>query len=176
MTGSYHSNSNAATRSPLMTAKMRFSGQHGVITVPRDHIKFCQSIGGGVLLSQIIYWTAVVETKWPERDGWFYKTYDEWMDEIWVPRKAVIAHIAEFVRQGFVETKTKKNPQGAPTKWYRFLPEMFEPLYEQFLETQCSLIAVQHCERHRPQAGNALRWQQTDRCGSEPHAHLLLFG
>jgi hypothetical protein len=126
-----------------MIAKMRSAGQHNIISIARDDIHFCQSLSGGVLLSQIIYWANVTEQKFPEREGWFYKTYQEWMEEICLPEKTIRWFIAQFERLGFLETKTKKNPQGNPVKHYRFLPDMFEPLYVEFLETGSPPVPAQ---------------------------------
>jgi hypothetical protein len=44
------------------------------------------SVSAGLILSQAIYWTEVVEEKQPDRGGWFYKKQAEWTDETCLSR------------------------------------------------------------------------------------------
>jgi hypothetical protein len=44
------------------------------------------SVAAGLMLSQSVYWTGVVEEKQPDRGGWFYKTQAEWTDETCLSR------------------------------------------------------------------------------------------
>jgi len=44
------------------------------------------SVPAGLMLSQAVYWTGVVEEKQPHRRGWFYKTQAEWTDETCLSR------------------------------------------------------------------------------------------
>src|SRR5215813_11475833 len=44
------------------------------------------SVSAGLMLSQAIYWTEVVEDKQPNRGGWFYKTQAEWTVETCLSR------------------------------------------------------------------------------------------
>jgi hypothetical protein len=144
-TNTYYHNNSRNARSPLMKLKMRFSGGNGILSVGRDNIQFCNSLEGGVLLSQLIYWADVVERMYPEREGWFYKSYQEWRGEFCIAEKAVRQWVAKFCEFGFLEVCTKKNHKGHPTKHYRFLPEAFEKVFVRFLqgdepETQCSSV------------------------------------
>lgn len=66
------------------------------------------SVGGGVFLSQCIYWTK--RTTLP--DGWFYKTADEWYDETYLTRRE-----QETIRKRLVSINIlKEEKRGVPAK------------------------------------------------------------
>jgi hypothetical protein len=44
------------------------------------------SVPAGLMLSQAIYWTSVVEAHQPHRGGWFYKSQPQWTDETCLSR------------------------------------------------------------------------------------------
>jgi hypothetical protein len=44
------------------------------------------SVTAGIMLSQALYWTGVVEEKQQGRGGWFYKTQKDWRDETCLSR------------------------------------------------------------------------------------------
>jgi len=54
-----------------------FMGQQNTLVIPRELIRFVGDINASLLLSQLIYW----QDK-GGKDGWVYKTYAEWTDEL----------------------------------------------------------------------------------------------
>lgn len=91
----------------------QFSGQKQVLTIPRLYIAMTGDHLEALLLSQIVYWSA--RTKNP--DGWFYKSYQEWDEELGMSQYQV-KRAATALREFGVETKLKK-ADGAPTLHYR---------------------------------------------------------
>ena len=56
-----------------------FVGQTNVLTIPRTLLRYMgDDLNGGILLSQILYWTGRTKNE----EGWFYKTYADWKEEI----------------------------------------------------------------------------------------------
>lgn len=65
-------------------------------------------------LSQLFYWQGKTKSK----DGFFYKTYKDWHDEIRVPKHSISRYAAEFEKAGLLTTKVAK-VNGAPTLHYK---------------------------------------------------------
>ena len=56
-----------------------FMGQASILTIPKELIHYCEGdINSALLLSQLIYWQDKIKNK----EGWIYKTYKDWEDEI----------------------------------------------------------------------------------------------
>src|SRR5690606_8506648 len=72
----------------------------------------------GTLLSQMLYWCD------KGKDGWFYKSYVEWEDEVFLSEYQVRKHTKQFIEWGIVETKLQK-VNGAPVLHYRIIRENF---------------------------------------------------
>lgn len=92
----------------------KLSGQSNIVAVPR---LFCQAAGsleGGTLLAQMLHWC----DKGRDPDGWFFKTYIEWHDEVYLTEYQVRKFSKQFEELGFLETKLKK-ANGSPTLHYR---------------------------------------------------------
>ena len=106
------------------------SGQYNNLTIKKTHIKFTGSIAGGLLLNQMIYWSHRTD----DPEGWFYKSYPDWEDEICVKQKTVHRLAQEWKERGFLEVKVK-NRTGTPINHYRFLMGPFEDLYAKFLDS-----------------------------------------
>jgi len=92
-----------------------FSGQQSIIGCHRIYCKFMDGLEGGVFLSQIIYYS----DKGKRRDGWFYKTYEEWEDELQLSAYKIKKFADQLVAMGILETTIMK-ANGAPTVHYRF--------------------------------------------------------
>lgn len=70
-------------------------------------------VTGAVLLSQAIYWSKRLEE---DRDGWFYKTRDEWNEETGLTRKEQETARKKLTSLGILEEKL----QGIPAQlWFR---------------------------------------------------------
>lgn len=91
------------------------SGQANILTIPKVYIDLLDGdINSALLLSQCVYWSDRTTSK----DGWFYKSYREWGEEIRLSQYAVNRSASKLKKLGFIETKLKK-ANGAPTVHYR---------------------------------------------------------
>lgn len=96
------------------------SGQNNVLTVPRVFIDVTGDIESALLLSQIIYWN----DKTTNKEGWIYKTYGEWEEELGLNEYKVRKAANNLKKLDFIETKLKK-ANGAPTLHYRIKSNNF---------------------------------------------------
>lgn len=92
----------------------RLSGQENVFTVPRIYVQYTGDLTTAVLLNQIVFYS----DKSKRRDGFFYKTYEEWEKEICLSKRQVRYATDKLKELGIVETKIKK-ANGAPTVHYK---------------------------------------------------------
>lgn len=106
------------------------SGQSNVLTIPRLFIDIMGSIEGGLLLSQMIYWS--------DRGGedWFYKKMSEWEEETTLSSYKVRKYSDAMVAQGWLDSRVKKDASGTPVTHYKFninaFVESVYPDYEKF--------------------------------------------
>lgn len=92
----------------------RVSGQDNVFTVPRLYVEYVGDLTTAILLNQIVFYS----DKSKRKDGFFYKTYKEWDEEICLTERQVRYSINKLKNIGIVETKLKK-ANGAPTVHYK---------------------------------------------------------
>lgn len=96
------------------------TGQANILTIPRIFVDYTGSLEAALLLSQVIYWS----DKGGSGDGWFFKTYHEWRDEICLTEYAVRKAANKLTDMGILETKIKK-AKGSPTVHYRLKIDIF---------------------------------------------------
>ena len=83
------------------------------IAFNRDFVRLGIGITGALFLSQLVYWSK--RTK----DGWFYKTADEWEEETGMSRKEQETARKRLREAGILSEKK----QGIPAKLYFMLNE-----------------------------------------------------
>ena len=91
-----------------------FCGQSNIMSIPRVFIKWTGSIETALFLSQIVHWS----DKGHREDGFFYKSNDEWCEELGLSLYAVKKAKRELSELGIIETKLLK-AKGTPTTHYR---------------------------------------------------------
>lgn len=89
-----------------------FFGQQNTFTIPKILVQALHSHTKALYLNQLIFWSSKKE------DGWFYKKYSDWNDEILISESQIRRFTREFERLGFLETKRKKI-NNTPHCWYR---------------------------------------------------------
>lgn len=104
-----------------------FAGQSNILTVPVAFIRYAGTLEAALLLSQILYWSDKTE------DGWFYKSYKDWEDEIALGEYEVRKAAKSLKVKGILETRLKK-ANGAPTVHYRLKEGHFSESILQFLK------------------------------------------
>lgn len=82
----------------------QFSGQNNIIPIPSIYLKITEDYPTAALLNQLIYWSDRAHRK----DGYFYKSYKEWEDEIYLSKYQVMRSIKKMKSMGIVETALKK--------------------------------------------------------------------
>lgn len=92
----------------------KLSGQENVFTVPRIYVQYTGDLTTAILLNQIVFYS----DKSKRKDGFFYKTYEEWEQEICLSKRQVRYSTDKLKELGIVETKIKK-ANGAPTVHYK---------------------------------------------------------
>jgi hypothetical protein len=106
-----------------------FIGQSNTLTIPRVLIDYTGTIEASLLLSQLLYWT----TK-SKKDGWVYKSYKKWHEEISLSEYQV-RKSTKYLRDkmDIMETKIKKI-NGNPTLHYRIKTTNFLDSFLEFLK------------------------------------------
>lgn len=105
-----------------------FAGEKNFVVAPVTYIRFTGSLEAGILLNQMIYWA----DRTNDTEGWFYKSYTEWAEEIFLPEKTIRKIAKDFMSKKFLQCKVKKNYAGNPTVHYLFLWDVFAAQFEAF--------------------------------------------
>lgn len=92
----------------------KFSGQNNVIPIPVIYLEITEDYPAAALLNQMVYWSD--RTK--RRDGYFYKSYQEWNEELYLSEYQVRRATNKLKSLSLVETSLKK-ANGAPTLHYK---------------------------------------------------------
>ena len=92
----------------------KFSGQNNVIPIPVVYLEITEDYPSAALLNQMIYWSDRTKRK----DGYFYKSYQEWHEELYLSEYQVRRATNKLKALGLVETSLKK-ANGAPTLHYK---------------------------------------------------------
>lgn len=82
----------------------QFSGQNNIIPIPVIYIEITEDYHTAALLNQLIYWSDRTSRK----DGYFYKSYKEWEEEIQLSKYQVMRATKKLKNMGIVETALKK--------------------------------------------------------------------
>lgn len=92
----------------------QFSGRNNVVPIPVIYLEITDDYPSAALLNQMIYWSDRTNRK----DGYFYKTYNEWFEELRLSEYQVRRATKKLKSLGFVDTALKK-ANGAPTLHYK---------------------------------------------------------
>ena len=91
-----------------------FSGTERHITVPRVYLELLGDFNTAAFLNQLIFWS----DKTRRSDGYFYKTYIEWNEELLLSEYQVRRSAKTLKEKGFIDTKLKR-ANGSPTLHYK---------------------------------------------------------
>lgn len=127
------------TQRGIQTLIARFVGQANVLTIPRVFIDLCGgNLEAALLLSQVLYWTE--RTRDPQ--GWFYKTADEWQDELSLSEYQI--RKARKVLTPFGLETDLRAVHNVPILHYRLDPDRFSKSILQFLQNADSTDSKVH--------------------------------
>lgn len=107
----------------------QMSGQDNYLTINRMYVQFMDSLEGGIFLQQLIFWSDKTQSD----DGFFYKSYVEWKEEICLSEYAVRKYSKFLKEKGVLQTKLKK-VGGSPTVHYKLDMTGFLKILESFLK------------------------------------------
>lgn len=91
-----------------------FSGRENIIPIPVVYIELLGDYHIAAFLNQLIYWS----DKTKRKDGYFYKSYKEWKEELFLSRYQIDKSIDKLKELGLIKTSLKK-ANGAPTLHYK---------------------------------------------------------
>ena len=91
-----------------------YSGQKRTINIPVLYLELLEDYNTAVILNQLIYWS----DRSSRTDGYFFKSYKEWAEEVFLSQYQVKKSIDKLKKLGLVETKLKKS-YGSPTLHYK---------------------------------------------------------
>jgi len=108
----------------------KLGGGNNKVVVDRTLCQYMGSLEGGVFLSQLLYWSDK-----GDGDGWFYKSYKEWFDEIFLSEYQVRQCVKVCTEMGFLKTKVQK-ARGSPTVHYLLDMQLLSESILKFLSIQ----------------------------------------
>lgn len=91
-----------------------YSGQKRTINIPVLYLELLEDYNTAVILNQLIYWS----DRSNRTDGYFFKSYKEWAEEVFLSQYQVKKAIDKLKKLDLVETKLKKS-YGSPTLHYK---------------------------------------------------------
>lgn len=108
----------------------QFSGQQAVITVPKIYYRLTQNLNKALILNQIIFYS---DKSTYCQDGWFYKSYAEWMDEVYLTERGLRYHFKDLVKDNLIEMRIAK-VKGVRTPFFRPLMDNIMEAIKKLLE------------------------------------------
>lgn len=108
-----------------------YSGNQNHFTIPKIYVEMFEDFNTAVLFNQMIFWS----DKSSRSDGFFYKTYKEWEEEIHLSEYQVRRSANKLEKLGFLEKKIKR-ANGSPTAHYRIHMQKTSESILKFLKNQ----------------------------------------
>lgn len=98
-------NSNVSFQKSIFNLLEELTGNSNVLTSPYAFLKhFNGDHAKAMFFSQLLYWC----DKSNRPDGWFYKSYDEWEEELFLTPYQIRKYTKELKQEGLIQTKIKK--------------------------------------------------------------------
>ncbi len=105
-----------STYSDIRHILTQVSGHDRVVTIPKLYIDLTGNLAEAILLNQIVFYS----DKSNRKDGFFYKTHEQWAEEICLTERQVRHATKKLKEKNLIETKLLK-ANGAPTVHYKLL-------------------------------------------------------
>jgi hypothetical protein len=134
-----------------------FSGQSSIITIPKLYIQLTGNHSLASVLNQSVFWS----NKSICNNGYFYKTYKEWFEEINIPERTLRRYLNKLELIGWIKTKVKK-VDGKNTK--HVSPDM-----DRIIESISDMLTI-NCPI-RPSCPNGLEDDQNHCSKVAPTGH-----
>lgn len=126
----------------------------------------------GWMLNQVIYWSD--RTKDP--DGWFWKTYADWYDEIGLTEREIRRIVRGDKRRKMpkktlqdlgIEVVVRRAPTGSPTMHYRINQPLFFAILVDHLERNHGLTLGENQPSSGQDGNQATVGLETDHCAAQ---------
>jgi hypothetical protein len=112
----------------------QFSGQQSQITIPKLYYRLTQCLNKAYLLNQIVFYS---DKSTYCKDGWFYKSYEEWQEELFLTDRTLRTYFKDFEKSEFIEMRIAK-VQGKRTPFFRPKMDMITKAIANLLSTELS--------------------------------------
>jgi hypothetical protein len=93
----------------------QFSGNDSFLTIPKIYYRLTKNLNKSLLLSQVIFYS---DKSTYCKDGWFYKTYEDWQKEVFLSVRGMRDLFKELVSEELIEMRVAKI-QGTRTPLFR---------------------------------------------------------
>lgn len=111
----------SASLQDAIRAIKRLTGQSQTLSVPKAFVESFGEWPMAVFFSQLLYWSGVVGD---ENGGWFYKSYQDWQEEILLTERQLRRCSEDLQKMGLIIVEVRK-VNGAPTLHWRVDDEAF---------------------------------------------------
>ena len=116
----------------LRLIKKFLPGAHNTIPIPLELVRLLGNYEEAAIFSQCMYWSERTDNP----DGWFWKRYDEWEEELAINERTCRRKLNALESRGWVETMVKK-VRGVRALHVRVLEDNFiDSLTEAFLKPE----------------------------------------
>lgn len=131
---SSNTSSNRSYQQQVFSFISSIIGQNNNVVMPIELIRFAGDYHTAALLSQLIYW----QGKQRDPEGWIWKTYDQWEQELALSKYQVSRSAKALVRMGILETKVARvkldnGMYGDKAVHYRLIDENFIEMFGKHL-------------------------------------------
>jgi hypothetical protein len=151
------------TQAAVKKILKELTGQAQFLTIPRPFVAMTGDHVCALFLSQIIYWSE--RTSDPE--GWFYKTHEEWAEELCLTPYQVRRATEKLARLG-VQSKVRKLKGQGPKLHYRLDDERFTKAFIEYLNNkETSLLSDSKVKKLNNKETSLLEGEETSLLNSE---------
>lgn len=123
------------------------SGQKNTLTIPKIYVELTGDLTTALLLNQIVFYS----DKSKRNDGYFYKTYKDWEQELLLTERQVRNSANKLKKIGLIETKVMK-ANGSPTVHYKL---DYDKLVDSIL-TKCQIRNLQNVRNETDKTSESL--------------------
>lgn len=140
---------------PVCGLLSQFFGQQNTISVPRALVRAVGDLKAAILLSQIIYWHRITNNA----TGWFYKTYQDWNDELALTKNEV--NRASKVLQDLGLIKIDVRPvKNSPVTHYQFQEFAFSQWIRDFWKAEIEPVRFLETRNQAPENQKSISGNQ----------------
>jgi len=122
---------NISFRDKIFSDIERITGNRNAIALKKELVGFADGLEAGLFLTQLLYWC----DKGKSADGYIYKTYDDWKEEIFLSEYQIKKAVKKFQAMGILDIKVKK-AHGSPTVHYKLNRQTFNGAFHEFLRME----------------------------------------